>query len=168
MRHICGLVLVNIQLYFQSIFCNFFLFYKYKSKFMIIGTEFWIKRVKFQPPRYNSLLLHRKSLQRNWLRFSKYFKKWFELQGLMKLKLLRERYLFRTFQYQKVTQNEKMIEGLSFNTTYGFLTQLLTLRQQILDLCGHLDCFSLTHFFVTSNCFQNMRPNWSNFGLTFG
>ena len=46
-----------------------------KTKFITFRSIIWIKQVKFLPSRCTSLLLHSKPVERNWLRFFKYFKK---------------------------------------------------------------------------------------------
>ena len=78
------------------------------------------------PSRCTSLVLHSKPVQQNCLRFFKNFKKQCALQGLMKLKLLRELLLLTNFLHQKVRKNKKTTKGSSFKMARGFF--FLTLR----------------------------------------
>ena len=106
-------------------------------------------------------------VQRNWLRFFKNFKKQCALQGLMKLKLLRETLLLTIFLHQKVRKDQRMTKRPPFEITRGFLTWLLTLRRRMPHMCGFLDCFSFSHFLAFSCGFQNVGLSSLNFQVKF-
>ena len=140
----------SILFQFQPFFGHFLSLLERRTNFIKFWTKFWIKQMKLLPSRCTSLLLCIKPVQQNWLRFFKKFKKQCALLGLMKLKLLGETLLLTIFLHQKVTKNQKMTKGLSFKTTRGFLTCLLTLKRRMTHKCGFLDCFSFSHFLATS------------------
>ena len=140
----------SILFQFQPFFGHFLSLLERRTNFIKFWTKFWIKQMKLLPSRCTSLLLCIKPVQQNWLRFFKKFKKQCALLGLMKLKLLGETLLLTIFLHQKVTKNQKMTKGLSFKTTRGFLTCLLTLKRRMTHKCGFLYCFSFSHFLATS------------------
>ena len=67
----------------------------------------------------------------------------------MKLKLLREAFLLRIFLRHKVRKNGKITKELFFETTCGFLTKLLTVREGMADIGAFLECFSFRHYLAT-------------------
>ena len=60
----------------------------------------------------------------------------------MELTLLRETLLLNIFLYLKVTKNQTMTEGPSFNTSRRFATWLLTVTRRMQRICRILDCFT--------------------------
>ena len=99
---------------FQPIFGYFLSRLERKIKFIKFSTKFQITEIKFLVSRYTSLLLRNKPVQGNLLQFFKNFTKQCVLQGLMKLKLLRETLSLTTFLHQEVRKNLKKDKRILF------------------------------------------------------
>ena len=85
----------------------------------------------------------------------------------MKLKLLRQTLLLTMILHLKVRKNEKMTKRLYSETTRELLTWLLTLRKQMLDICGFQDCFIFSYFLATFSYLSILRLSPLNYRLNF-
>ena len=85
----------------------------------------------------------------------------------MKLKLLRQWFLLIIFSLYEVRKNNNLTEKLSFETTRGFLTSLLTLRRRKPNIWGFMNYFNFSKVLSISCHSRNVRPSPLYSGLNF-